>query len=105
VIIAEPQEQLALLFGMKAPGLGRLSFTLTDKGQYRCWMRAWWHPHGMPGLLYWLLMIPAHLFIFRGMARRIARLAEQNAEKVNSDIILSCFPLHTALFHGRMRTQ
>jgi hypothetical protein len=31
----------------------------------------------MPGLFYWLLMIPAHLFIFRGMARRIARLAEQ----------------------------
>lgn len=82
VIIAEPQEQLALLFGMKAPGLGRLSFTLTDKGHHRLLdVRAWWHPHGMPGLLYWLLMIPAHLFIFRGMARRIARLAEQNAEK------------------------
>ncbi|WP_394183464.1 hypothetical protein, partial [Salmonella enterica] len=37
-----------------------------------------------PGLIYWLLMIPAlpaHLFIFRGMARRIARLAEQITEK------------------------
>jgi len=82
VIIAEPQEQLALLFGMKAPGLGRLSFTLRDKGKHRLLdVRAFWHPHGMPGLIYWLLMIPAHLFIFRGMARRIARLAEQNAEK------------------------
>jgi hypothetical protein len=67
---------------MKAPGLGRLSFTLSDKGKHRLVdVRAWWHPHGMPGLIYWLLMIPAHLFIFRGMARRIARLAEQNAEK------------------------
>ncbi|MGK9172673.1 SDR family oxidoreductase [Yokenella regensburgei] len=82
VIIAEPQEQLALLFGMKAPGLGRLCFTLTDMGTYRLLdVRAWWHPHGMPGLLYWLLMIPAHLFIFRGMARRIAHLAEQYSEK------------------------
>ena len=82
VIIADPQEQLALLFGMKAPGLGRLSFTLTDKGQYRLLdVRAWWHPHGMPGLIYWLLMFPPHLFIFRGMARRIARLAEQYTEK------------------------
>jgi uncharacterized protein YbjT (DUF2867 family) len=82
VIIADPQEQLALLFGMKAPGLGRLSFTLTDKGQYRLLdVRAWWHPHGMPGLIYWLLMFPPHLFIFRGMARRIARLAEQSTEK------------------------
>lgn len=78
VIIVEPEKQLTLLFGMKAPGLGRLSFTLRDKGDRReLDVRAWWHPHGMPGLFYWLLMIPAHLFIFRGMARRIARLAEQ----------------------------
>lgn len=78
VIIVEPEKQLTLLFGMKAPGLGRLSFTLRDKGDHReLDVRAWWHPHGMPGLFYWLLMIPAHLFIFRGMARRIAHLAEQ----------------------------
>lgn len=82
VIIADPQEQLALLFGMKAPGLGRLCFTLTDKGNHRLLdVRAYWHPHGMPGLVYWLLMIPAHLFIFRGMARRIAQLAAQSTEK------------------------
>lgn len=37
-------------------------------------------PHGMPGLFYWLLMIPAHLFIFRGMAKQIARLAEQSTD-------------------------
>jgi len=78
VIIVEPEKQLTLLFGMKAPGLGRLSFTLRDKGDHReLDVRAWWHPHGMPGLFYWRLMIPAHLFIFRGMARRIAHLAEQ----------------------------
>lgn len=78
VIIVEPEKQLTLLFGMKAPGLGRLSFTLRDKGDHReLDVRAWWHPHGMPGLFYWLLMIPAHLFIFRGMARRITHLAEQ----------------------------
>lgn len=77
VIIVEPEKQLTLLFGMRAPGLGRLSFTLRDKGDYRQLdVRAWWHPHGMPGLIYWLLMIPAHLFLFRGMAQRIARLAE-----------------------------
>lgn len=83
VIIAEPEQQLALLFGMKAPGLGRLTFTLSDKGDHRLLdVRAWWHPHGMPGLFYWLLMFPAHLFIFRGMAQQIARLAEKNSEKV-----------------------
>jgi hypothetical protein len=35
VIIVEPEKQLTLLFGMKAPGLGRLSFTLRDKGDRR----------------------------------------------------------------------
>ncbi|WP_029592365.1 DUF2867 domain-containing protein [Franconibacter pulveris] len=78
VLVAEPQAQLTLLFGMKAPGLGRLVFTLRDKGSYRTLdVRAWWHPHGMAGLLYWLAMFPAHLFIFRGMAQQIARRAER----------------------------
>lgn len=82
VIIVESEKALTLLFGMKAPGLGRLSFTMVDKGTHReLDVRAWWHPHGMPGLLYWLLMIPAHLFIFRGMARRITRLAEEATGK------------------------
>lgn len=82
VIIVEPQKQLSLLFGMKAPGLGRLTFSMKDKGDHReIDVRAWWHPHGMPGLFYWLLMIPAHLFIFRGMAKRIAKLAEEITHK------------------------
>ena len=82
VIIVEPEKQLSLLFGMKAPGLGRLTFTLKDKGDHReIDVRAWWHPHGMPGLFYWLLMIPAHLFIFKGMAKRIAKIAEKNSSQ------------------------
>ena len=81
VIVVEPEKQLTLLFGMKAPGLGRLCFSPEDKGDYRTIdVRAFWHPHGMPGLFYWLLMIPAHLFIFRGMAKQIARLAEQSTD-------------------------
>lgn len=82
VIIVEPEKNLTLLFGMKAPGLGRLSFTLANKGTHReIDVRAWWHPHGMPGLGYWLLMIPAHQFIFKGMAKKIARMAEESAVK------------------------
>ncbi|GDX05683.1 SDR family oxidoreductase [Buttiauxella sp. A111] len=83
VIIVEPQKELTLLFGMKAPGLGRLSFTIRDNGKHRSLdVRAWWHPHGTAGLFYWLVMIPAHLFIFRGMARRICQLSEQLSHKV-----------------------
>jgi uncharacterized protein YbjT (DUF2867 family) len=84
VLIADPEKQLSLLFGMKAPGLGRLCFTLRDKGDYReVDIRAWWHPHGFSGLLYWLVMIPAHLFIFRGMVRRVIQLAEQSGKKTS----------------------
>lgn len=71
-----PHQQLVLLFGMKAPGLGRLAFSIDDRGAYRVLdVRAWWHPAGCNGLGYWFLMMPAHLFVFRGMARRIAALA------------------------------
>ncbi|MFI8417767.1 DUF2867 domain-containing protein [Serratia sp. NPDC078593] len=78
VITLKPERQLALLFGMKAPGLGRLTFSIKDLGHRRTLdVRAWWHPAGFSGLLYWFVMMPAHLFIFRGMAKRITHLAEQ----------------------------
>ncbi|MBX9445073.1 DUF2867 domain-containing protein [Dickeya chrysanthemi] len=83
VIRVKPLKQLVLLFGMKAPGLGRLAFSIDDRGTYRVLdVRAWWHPAGCNGLGYWFLMMPAHLFIFRGMARRIAALA-QEAERLD----------------------
>jgi len=76
VINLEPNKQLSLLFGMKAPGLGRLTFTIHDSGSRRSIdVRAWWHPAGFCGLLYWFAMMPAHLFIFKGMAKRISDLA------------------------------
>lgn len=66
VIIVEEEKQLTLLFGMKAPGLGRLSFTINDKGDRReLDVRARWHPHGMHGLIYWLLMISAPVYFPR----------------------------------------
>ncbi|MCJ2377450.1 SDR family oxidoreductase [Vibrio sp. ZSDZ34] len=76
VIRCEKPGFLSLLFGMKGPGLGRLEFTITDKGDYReINITAWWHPEGFRGLLYWFAMMPAHLFIFRGMVRAICRKA------------------------------
>ncbi|MDD1780625.1 SDR family oxidoreductase [Enterovibrio sp. ZSDZ35] len=74
VIQCEPLKHLSLLFGMKAPGLGRLEFTIIDHGTHRTLdIRAWWHPAGFRGLLYWFAMMPAHLFIFKGMAIALAK--------------------------------
>ncbi|MCA2015338.1 SDR family oxidoreductase [Vibrio tritonius] len=76
VIRCEKNRFLSLFFGMKAPGLGRLECTISDHGDQReLDIRAWWHPQGMPGLLYWFAMMPAHLFIFRGMVKAIERKA------------------------------
>ncbi|MGL5727757.1 MAG: DUF2867 domain-containing protein [Plesiomonas sp.] len=79
VICADPEKKLSLLFGMKAPGLGRLDFTITEKDNLRYLdVRAWWHPAGFPGLLYWFAMMPAHLFIFRGMCMQIVKNVLKN---------------------------
>ncbi len=76
VIRCEPNHFISLLFGMKAPGLGRLECTIIDHGDHReLDVRAWWHPQGFRGLLYWFAMMPAHLFIFKGMVKAIVRKA------------------------------
>ncbi|HAS8421989.1 TPA: DUF2867 domain-containing protein [Vibrio vulnificus] len=78
VIRCEKQQFLSLFFGMKGPGLGRLEFTIHDHGHFReLNVTAWWHPQGFPGLLYWFAMMPAHLFIFNGMVKAIAKKASR----------------------------
>ncbi|MDF2152401.1 DUF2867 domain-containing protein [Vibrio sp. CAU 1672] len=78
VIRCEENHFLSLFFGMKGPGLGRLEITIKDLGEEReLDITAWWHPQGFRGLLYWYAMMPAHLFIFNGMARAIIRKASK----------------------------
>jgi uncharacterized protein YbjT (DUF2867 family)/uncharacterized protein YndB with AHSA1/START domain len=79
VIAMEPRRRLTLFFGMRAPGSGVLEFELTpeDNGT-RISATAFWHPAGVWGLLYWYALVPAHLFIFAGMTRAIARRAERS---------------------------
>jgi hypothetical protein len=78
VLALEPERRLTLQFGMRAPGSGALEFVITPLGHGRTTLSitAYWHPYGAQGLLYWYAMVPAHLFIFRGMVEAIARRAE-----------------------------
>lgn len=78
VVGISPQRHLTLYFGMKAPGAGVLEFELTPlkEGHTRIDVTAYWHPRGFWGLAYWYLLVPAHLFLFRGWTRAIARRAE-----------------------------
>ncbi len=79
VIALEQQKLLTLHFGMRAPGSGALEFELMPEtdGRTRLQISAHWHPRGVWGLLYWYAMLPAHLFLFKGWARRLGRLAEE----------------------------
>ena len=78
VIGIERERRLTLHFGMKAPGAGMLEFEIEPlpDGTTRLTETAYWHPQGVWGLLYWYALVPAHLFIFRGMTRAMVRRAE-----------------------------
>ena len=77
VIAIEPETRLTLLMEMKAPGAGVLEFNIEEEGdQRRVIVRAFWHPAGVWGLLYWYVTWPIHRLLFDGMAREITRRAE-----------------------------
>ena len=78
VMALEPERRLTLDFGMRCPGAGVLEFEIdpVDAGHTQVTVTAYWHPQGVWGLLYWYALVPAHLFIFKGMTREIARRAE-----------------------------
>ncbi len=76
VIALEPDERLTLLMEMRAPGAGVLEFDIEDHGDSReVTVRAYWHPAGVWGLIYWYCTLPIHTFLFRGTARAIAARA------------------------------
>jgi uncharacterized protein YbjT (DUF2867 family) len=79
VLGLEPERRLTLNFGMKAPGNGVLEFEIEplDATHSRVTVTAYWHPAGVWGLSYWWVLVPAHLFIFKGMTREIAKRAQQ----------------------------
>jgi uncharacterized protein YbjT (DUF2867 family) len=82
VIALEPGRRLTLLMEMKAPGSGVLEFVVKPLGGGEgssVSATAYWHPAGVLGLLYWYTLVPAHLFLFRGMTTAIQRRAATGA--------------------------
>jgi uncharacterized protein YbjT (DUF2867 family) len=86
VIAMEPGRRLTLLMEMKAPGAGVLEFVVKPRAGSGSSVSAtaYWHPAGVPGLLYWYVLVPAHLFLFRGMTRAIERRASAQDHSGNS---------------------
>ncbi len=83
VIGIEKDKRLTLEFGMRAPGAGVLEFEIEkiDHRHSNIQATAYWHPAGVYGLLYWYALELAHLFIFKGMTRAVAKQAQALAEK------------------------
>ena len=87
VLAVRSGQLLTLKFGMRTPGAGVMEFTLLPdrSGRHtRITVTAYWQPKGALGLSYWYAMLPAHLYIFQGMADAIARRAESASEVVSS---------------------
>ncbi|MEW2219740.1 SDR family oxidoreductase [Streptomyces sp. NPDC006990] len=74
-----PGELLRLRAEMRLPGRAWLEMYVdrTADGRTRYRQRALFRPHGLAGHLYWWSVAPFHTVLFEGMARNIARAAEQ----------------------------
>lgn len=75
VLIAERENMRLLLFAeMKVPGEAWLEFRIEKRTDgYYLYQTATFMPHGLSGRLYWYLLLPIHLVMFKGMIRAIAK--------------------------------
>lgn len=72
----EPGALLRLCAEMRLPGRAWLQFEVRGDGeQSRIRQTSIFDPVGLGGRLYWLLTAPFHMFIFRGMAKGLAKAA------------------------------
>jgi uncharacterized protein YbjT (DUF2867 family) len=73
---------LRLRAEMKLPGRAWLEFTVRPRedGGSTLRQRAIFFPHGLGGRAYWFAVMPFHGIVFEGMARSMARKAEELAE-------------------------
>ena len=72
----EPGRRVRLAAEMKLPGRAWLEFEVVPAvgGAFVC-QTAVFDPVGLPGLLYWYVLLPVHALIFGGLLRAIARRA------------------------------
>jgi uncharacterized protein YbjT (DUF2867 family) len=76
---------LRLRAEMKVPGRAWLQFQVKalEKNKSSLTQSAFFEPKGLRGFLYWYLMYPLHVIIFRGMIKKIKRAAEKNEIRGN----------------------
>jgi hypothetical protein len=75
VLEVEPPYHLHLLAEMRFPGEATLEFLIhpLKSGKTELLQLSRYLPRGISGLLYWYLLYPFHLWVYRGMLKGIAR--------------------------------
>lgn len=73
VVDLKENERLLLFAQMKLPGKAWLEFLIKEDKLYQT---AYFYPHGLAGRFYWYVMLPFHLFIFRGMTKNLIKKAK-----------------------------
>jgi hypothetical protein len=72
LLVDKMAKRLLLYAEMKLPGEAWLEFKIIERNGKRSLSQiATFRPNGLWGRLYWYLMFPFHLFIFKGMANQI----------------------------------
>ena len=80
----EPDHRLGLVAEMKVPGRAWLQFEVEPNSRGSVIRQtAIFDPAGLAGLLYWYALFPIHRWIFGGMLREIAAVAEREAKTVS----------------------
>ena len=71
----EADRRLLLRAEMKLPGRAWLEFLVSPQPSGRTLVRccAWFEPRGLLGELYWSVLYPVHILIFRGMVQAVCR--------------------------------
>jgi len=75
----EEERLLRLRAEMRLPGLAWLDLAVEEDAEGRTVFRqkAYFHPRGLAGQLYWWSVTPFHGVVFGGMQRNVARAAEE----------------------------
>lgn len=69
----EPNHMLLLHSQLKAPGEGWMEWRVEMRENSTCLIQtAYFTPHGLGGFLYWVLLYPFHVYVFRGLIKSIA---------------------------------
>jgi hypothetical protein len=75
VLDVDPPHRLLLLAEMKMPGEATLEFRISGDtgGEAELSQISSFLPRGLWGIVYWYVLYPAHVWLFRGMLRAVAQ--------------------------------